>query len=107
MEVEGVESDTYDVVLFGPSDQTTFARYRGGRPDASHQVRAPRFPQGAAHLSHIGRDLMVRDPPAHEGQIRVLRYDAGHYRTVHLHHSPHVALLGVVHLAIMLCMSMP
>jgi hypothetical protein len=32
MEVEGVESDTYEVVLFGPSGQTTFARYRGGRP---------------------------------------------------------------------------
>jgi hypothetical protein len=32
MEVEGMESDTYDVVLFGPSGRTTFARYRGGRP---------------------------------------------------------------------------
>ncbi len=29
MEVEGVEPDTYEVVLFGPSGQTTFARYRG------------------------------------------------------------------------------
>lgn len=32
MEVKGVEDDTYDVVLFGPAGQTTFARYRGGRP---------------------------------------------------------------------------
>lgn len=29
MEVEGVDSDTYDVVLFGPEGQKTFARYRG------------------------------------------------------------------------------
>ncbi|MCG7392931.1 DUF411 domain-containing protein [Microvirga sp. ACRRW] len=29
MEVEGVENDTYDVVLFGPAGQKTFARYRG------------------------------------------------------------------------------
>jgi hypothetical protein len=32
MEVEGVEDDTYDVVLFGPAGQTTFARYRGTSP---------------------------------------------------------------------------
>jgi len=32
MEVEGVEPDTYEVVLFGTSGQRTFARYRGGRP---------------------------------------------------------------------------
>ncbi len=32
MEVEGMKNDTYDVVLFGPSGQTTFARYCGGRP---------------------------------------------------------------------------
>jgi hypothetical protein len=31
MEVEGVAPDTYDVVLFGPSGQNTFARYRGAR----------------------------------------------------------------------------
>jgi hypothetical protein len=30
MEVEGMEPDTYDVVLFGPSKRTVFARYRGG-----------------------------------------------------------------------------
>ncbi len=31
MEVEGIEPDTYEVVLLGPSGQRTFARYRGGR----------------------------------------------------------------------------
>lgn len=31
MEVEGVEDDTYEVVLFGPASQSTFARYRGAR----------------------------------------------------------------------------
>ena len=31
MEVEGVEDDTYAVVLFGPAGQNTFARYRGPR----------------------------------------------------------------------------
>jgi len=31
MEVEGVEPDTYEVVLFGPSGQRTYARYTGGR----------------------------------------------------------------------------
>jgi len=31
MEVEGVEDDTYDVVLFGPAGQRTFARYRGSQ----------------------------------------------------------------------------
>jgi hypothetical protein len=29
MEVEGMEPDTYEVILFGPSGQRTFARYRG------------------------------------------------------------------------------
>jgi hypothetical protein len=31
MEMKGMAPDTYDVVLFGPSDQTTFARYEGAR----------------------------------------------------------------------------
>ncbi|NBJ09456.1 DUF411 domain-containing protein [Microvirga arsenatis] len=31
MEVAGVENDTYDVVLFGPSGQKAFARYEGAR----------------------------------------------------------------------------
>ncbi|MBJ6127887.1 DUF411 domain-containing protein [Microvirga sp. BT325] len=31
MEVEGVEPDTYEVVLFGPSGQRTYARYIGDR----------------------------------------------------------------------------
>jgi hypothetical protein len=31
MEVEGMEPDTYDVVLFGPSGQRTYARYAGDR----------------------------------------------------------------------------
>jgi hypothetical protein len=31
MEVEGVEPDTYEVVLFGPSGERTYARYTGGR----------------------------------------------------------------------------
>jgi hypothetical protein len=31
MEMEGMAPDTYDVVLFGPSGQTTFARYEGAR----------------------------------------------------------------------------
>jgi hypothetical protein len=31
MEVEGAEPDTYEVVLFGPSGQRTYARYTGGR----------------------------------------------------------------------------
>jgi hypothetical protein len=30
MEVPGVEDDTYDVILFGPSGRSAFARYRGG-----------------------------------------------------------------------------
>ncbi|ANY83228.1 metal-binding protein (plasmid) [Microvirga ossetica] len=29
MEVTGVENDTYEVVLFGPAGQRTFARYQG------------------------------------------------------------------------------
>ena len=29
MEVEGMEPDTYDVVLFGPETRSVFARYRG------------------------------------------------------------------------------
>ena len=32
MEVEGVEDDTYDVVLFGPGGRAAFARYRGAHP---------------------------------------------------------------------------
>jgi hypothetical protein len=31
MEVEGMEPDSYDVVLFGPSGQRTFAHYRGAQ----------------------------------------------------------------------------
>ena len=31
MEVEGMESETYEVVLFGPSGQRTYARYTGAR----------------------------------------------------------------------------
>ena len=31
MEVPGTTPDTYEVVLFGPTDQTPFARYIGGR----------------------------------------------------------------------------
>ena len=31
MEVEGMEPDTYEVILFGPSGQRTFARYRGAQ----------------------------------------------------------------------------
>ncbi len=31
MEVEGTEPETYEVTLFGPSGQRTFARYRGSR----------------------------------------------------------------------------
>jgi hypothetical protein len=31
MEVDGVAPETYEVVLFGPSGQTTFARYQGSR----------------------------------------------------------------------------
>jgi hypothetical protein len=30
MEVEGMDDDTYEVVLFGPTGHETFARYRGG-----------------------------------------------------------------------------
>ena len=32
MEVEGAAPDIYDVVLFGPAGQRSFARYRGDRP---------------------------------------------------------------------------
>jgi hypothetical protein len=32
MEAEEMESDTYDVVLFGPSGQRSFSRYRGATP---------------------------------------------------------------------------
>lgn len=32
MEVAGAENDIYEVVLFGPSGQATFARYQGTRP---------------------------------------------------------------------------
>jgi hypothetical protein len=31
MEVAGVENDTYEVILFGPSGQKTFTRYQGIR----------------------------------------------------------------------------
>jgi hypothetical protein len=31
MEVGGMEPDTYEVILFGPSGQRTFARYRGAQ----------------------------------------------------------------------------
>ena len=31
MVVKGVEDDTYEIVLFGPSGQRTFARYQGSR----------------------------------------------------------------------------
>jgi hypothetical protein len=31
MEIKDVEDDTYDVVLFGPAGQRTFARYRGAQ----------------------------------------------------------------------------
>ena len=31
MEVEGMEPETYEVVLFGPSGQRTYARYTGAR----------------------------------------------------------------------------
>ena len=31
MEVEGTEPDTYEVILFGPSGQRTYARYTGDR----------------------------------------------------------------------------
>jgi hypothetical protein len=31
MEIEGVAPETYEVVLFGPSGRTTFARYEGAR----------------------------------------------------------------------------
>ena len=31
MEVEGMEPETYEVVLFGLSGQRTFARYRSGQ----------------------------------------------------------------------------
>ncbi len=31
MEVEGMEPDTYEVVLFGPSGHRTYARFTGGR----------------------------------------------------------------------------
>lgn len=30
MEVEGMEPDTFEVVLFGPAGRSAFARYRGG-----------------------------------------------------------------------------
>ena len=30
MEVEGMQPETYEVILFGPSGQRTFARFRGG-----------------------------------------------------------------------------
>ena len=32
MEVEGMDPDTYDVVLFGPGERRTFASYRGAVP---------------------------------------------------------------------------
>jgi hypothetical protein len=31
MEVEGMEPDTYDVLLFGPESRSAYARYRGGQ----------------------------------------------------------------------------
>jgi hypothetical protein len=31
MEMEGMAPDTYEVVLFGPSERRTFARYEGSR----------------------------------------------------------------------------
>jgi len=32
MEMNGMTPDTYEVVLFGPSGRSTFARYQGARP---------------------------------------------------------------------------
>jgi hypothetical protein len=32
MEVEGAEPETYDVIAFGPSGQSRFARYKGSEP---------------------------------------------------------------------------
>jgi len=32
MEVEGMATDTYDVILFGPTGRRVFARYEGARP---------------------------------------------------------------------------
>jgi hypothetical protein len=32
MEVQGADPETYEVVLFGPSGRSTFARYQGARP---------------------------------------------------------------------------
>lgn len=32
MEVKDADPETYEIVLFGPSGQTTFARYRGAHP---------------------------------------------------------------------------
>jgi hypothetical protein len=32
MEMEGMAPETYEVVLFGPTGRTTFARYEGARP---------------------------------------------------------------------------
>lgn len=32
MEAAGMEPETFEVVLFGPSGQRSFARYQGGRP---------------------------------------------------------------------------
>ncbi|WP_114188450.1 DUF411 domain-containing protein [Microvirga aerophila] len=32
MEMEGMAPEAYEVVLFGPSGRTTFARYQGARP---------------------------------------------------------------------------
>jgi len=31
MEVEGMKPETYEVILFGPSGQRTYARYTGAR----------------------------------------------------------------------------
>jgi hypothetical protein len=42
MEVEGVEDDTYDVVLFGPAGQTTFSRYRGTQQSLSPKANRSR-----------------------------------------------------------------
>ena len=32
MEVEGAEPETYDVIAFGPSGETRYARYKGAEP---------------------------------------------------------------------------
>ena len=74
MEVEGAEPETYDVIAFGPSGETRYARYKGAEPVAV----APGWPRSAAsglraRPARIGSPSLAARPgrcPARAGGSR-------------------------------------